>query len=82
MKIYATKIEIDINKEYLLYNDNKVNEELSCEELENSEDKIMNMMNIIINEINNSSIIEDNIETKMNKENENFIIGNKYFFSI
>lgn len=42
----------------------------------------MNMMNIIINEINNSSIIEDNIETKMNKENENFIIGNKYFFSI
>ena len=32
MKKYGTKIEIDINKEYLLYNGNKVNEELNFEE--------------------------------------------------
>ena len=64
MKRYGDKVEIDINKVYLLYNGKKVNEELSFEELANKEDK---MMNIIINEINN--------ENKMNKGNENFIIG-------
>ncbi len=32
LKRYGTKVEIDINKIYLLYNGNKVNEELSFEE--------------------------------------------------
>ena len=75
MKKYEKKVEIDINKVYLLYNGNKVNEELSFEELANKEDKMMNMMDIIINEINNNTIIENNVEKKMNKENENYIIG-------
>ena len=62
MKRYGTKEKIDINKLYLLYNGIKVNEELSFEQLANREDKKMNMMNILIDEINNSTIIEDKIE--------------------
>ena len=48
MKRYGTLVEIDINKIYLVYNGNKVNEELSFEEIANKEDTKMNMMNIII----------------------------------
>ena len=62
MKRYGAKVEIDINKIYLVYNGNKVNEELSFEEIANKQDKKMNMMNIIIYEINNSNIIEDKKE--------------------
>ena len=78
MKRYETKVEIDINKVYLLYNGNKVDEELSFEELANREDKMMNMMNILIDEINNSAIIEDKIEKSKNiicpKCKENILI--------
>ena len=59
---YKLKVEIDINKVYLLYNGIKVNEELRFEELANGEDKKMNMMNIIIYDINESTIIEEKIE--------------------
>ena len=61
LKRYATKIQIDINKVYLLYNGNKLDEELNFEELANKEDKLMNMMNIILYEINKSTIIEEKI---------------------
>ena len=59
---YGKEVEIDKDKVYLIYNGNKVNEELSFEELANKEDKKMNMMNIIIYEINNNTIIEEKIE--------------------
>ena len=62
LKRYATKIQIDINKVYLLYNGNKLDEELNFEELANKEDKLMNMMNIILYEINKSTIIEEKIK--------------------
>ena len=76
MKRYGTIVEIDINKIYLVYNGNKVNEELSFEEIANKEDKKMNMMNIIIYEINNSKIIEEKSkEIICPKEKENYIIG-------
>ena len=79
MERYEEKVQIDKNKIYLVYNGNKVNEELSFEELANKEDKKMNMMNIIIYEINNSTIIEKKIEKSKEfiflKETENYIIG-------
>ena len=80
MKRYGTVVaEININKIYLVYNGNKVNEELSFEEIANKQDKKMNMMNIIIYEINNSKIIEDKKERSKEiislKEKENYIIS-------
>ena len=79
MEIYQAKVQIDKNKIYLVYNGNKVNEELSFEEIANKEDKKMNMMNIIIYEINNSKIIEEKrVKSKeiiYPKEKENYIIG-------
>ena len=79
IKRYGTIVEIDINKIYLVYNGNKVNEELSFEEIANKQDKKMNTMDIIINEINNSKIIEDKKEESKEiigpKEKENYIIG-------
>ena len=79
MERYEAKVKIDKNKVYLVYNGNKVNEELSFEELANKEDKKMNMMNIIIYEINNNTTIEEKIEKSKEfiflKEKENYIIG-------
>ena len=78
-KRYGTTVGIDINRIDLVYNGNKVNEELSFEEIANKQDKKMNMMNIIIYEINNSKIIEDKKESSKEircpKEKENYIIG-------
>ena len=78
MERYEAKVKIDKNKVYLIYNGNKVNEELSFEELANKEDKKMNMMNIIIYEINNSTIIEEKIEKSKEfillNEKENYIM--------
>ncbi len=45
---YASMIRIDINKAYFLYNGNKVNEELSFEELATEEDKLNKEINIIL----------------------------------
>ena len=79
MEKYGAKIKIDKNKVYLVYNGNKVNEELSFEELANEEDKKMNMMNIIIYEINNNTTIEEKKEKSKeliyHKEKENYIVG-------
>ena len=60
MKRYGTTVGIDINRIDLVYNGNKVNEELSFEEIANKEDKKMDMMNIIIYEINNRREIKRN----------------------
>ena len=64
---FSENIEININQIYCLYNGSKVNIKLKFEELINSEDKLMNIMNILIYEINN--YIDDNIHnnTKMSK---------------
>ena len=76
MKKYEKKVEIDINKVYLLYNGNKVNEELSFEELANKEDKKSNMINIIIYGIN-ITMIGKKIEKSKELENDN-CIENKF----
>ena len=60
-------MQLDLNKVYFLYNGNKINEELSFEELANEEDKSKNQINIALLEINNNNIII-NEELKKPKE--------------
>ena len=52
-KRFITKVGIDINKVYFLYNGNKIKEELTFEENLNIDDKKRNKMNIIVNIIDN-----------------------------
>ena len=55
------KIDIEIDKIYLLYNGQKINIEMKIKDIINNEDKNNNEMNIIIYNINNS-IINENIK--------------------
>ena len=57
----ATKINLDLNKAYFIYNGKIVNEKLGYEELMNETDKARNIMNIIIGELN-LNYQDENIE--------------------
>ena len=74
------KIKADINNEvYYLYNGTKINEELKIEEIINNEDRKMNIMNILVNDIieeENKNIIESK-EMICPKCKENIIINIK-----
>ena len=78
LKRFSAKVEIDINKVYCIYNANKVNEELKFEELANKEDKLKKIMNIVVYEINNSTLINDDMQKSKEficpKCNENILI--------
>jgi len=63
----ATKINLDLNKAYFIYNGKIVNEKLGYEELMNETDKARNIMNIIIGELNlnyQNENIENMIKSK------------------
>ena len=55
------KIDIEIDKIYLLYNGQKINVEMIIEDIINNEDRNKNEMNIIVYDINNT-IINENIK--------------------
>ena len=59
---FASMMQVDLNRAYFLYNGNKINEELSFEELVNEGDKSMNKMNIELIEINNNIIINEELK--------------------
>ena len=59
-KRYETKIGIDISKLYFIYNGNQINNNLALNEIINEEDKRRNIINILVNE-NNETIKKDNI---------------------
>ena len=60
IKRYENKIGIDISKIYFIYNGNKINDNLTLNEIMNEEDKRRNIMNILVNE-NKEAIINKNI---------------------
>ena len=53
------KINIEIDKIYLLYNGNKINVEMKIEDIMNNEDKNKNEMNIIIISIDDTNTNEN-----------------------
>ena len=57
-KRYETKIGIDISKLYFIYNGNQINNNLALNEKINEEDKRRNIINILVNE-NNETIKKD-----------------------
>ena len=59
---FASMMQVDFNTAYFLYKGNKINEELSFEELANEEDKSMNQMDIQLIEINNNIIINEELK--------------------
>ena len=59
-KRYEAKIGKDISKLLFLYNGNKINDNSILNEIINEEDKRRNIMNILVNE-NNETIINENI---------------------
>ena len=58
-KKYETKIGEDISKLFFIYNGNKINDNLNLNEIINEEDKRRNIINILVNE-NNETIIKEN----------------------
>lgn len=58
-KKYSSKIENDINTLYFIYDSNKINLELTFEQIINEIDKDRNQMNILVFE-NNNNIMADN----------------------
>ena len=77
LKRYTNKRGIDISKVYFIYNGNKIDDNLILNEIINEEDKRRNIMNILVNE-NNKTTIKDNIikskEIICPKCNENILI--------
>ena len=61
IKKLSMKIEIDIDKIYLLYNGGKINLEMKVEDIINNQDKNNKQMNIIIYDYN-SKIKKENIK--------------------
>ena len=61
---FASMMQVDFNTAYFLYKGNKINEELSFEELANEEDKSMNQMDIQLIEINNNIIINEELKNQ------------------
>jgi len=58
---YTNKAGKDISKLYFIYNGNKINDNIILNEIINEEDKRNNIINILVNEIN-ETIIKDNIK--------------------
>ena len=63
-KKYETKIGIDLFKIYFIYNGNKINDNLNLKDIINEEDKRRNIINILVNENDNSIIKENKIISK------------------
>ena len=51
----TSKMEIEINKVFCLYNGKIINENINFEELANKEDKLMKTLNIVLCKINNNT---------------------------
>ena len=60
IKRYETKTGNDISNLFFIYNGNKMNDNLILNQIINEEDKRRNIINILVNE-NNETIIKDNI---------------------
>ena len=76
-KKYETKIGKDISKLFFIYNGNKIDDNLNLNEIINEEDKRRNIMNILVNENNETIIKENKIELReiiCPKCNENILI--------
>ena len=58
---YSNKIENEINNLYFIYSGNKINDELTFEEIANEEDKKRYKMNIIVTESNIESTNSTNV---------------------
>ena len=61
---YVSKIQIDKNKIYFIYNGNIINQELIYEEISNEEDKKRNIINVLVEEINKTVINNNIIKSK------------------
>ena len=61
---FGIKVEEDINSLYFLYGGKKLEEELTLEENINKEDKELNKIKIIVNEINKEEVRENNMKSK------------------
>ena len=57
---FCSKEDIDITKIYFVYNGSIIDEEINCNQLINEEDKNRNMMNILVNENIDKTIINQN----------------------
>ena len=55
-KKYEIKIGVDISKLYFIYNGKKINDNLNLNEIINEEDKKRNMINILVNENNETEL--------------------------
>ena len=77
IKRYETKSGNDISNVFFIYNGNKLNDNLILNEIINEEDKRRNIINILVNE-SDETIIKDNIikskEVICPKCNENILI--------
>ena len=80
IKKYKSKIEIEVNNEFYLYNGNVINKNNKLEEIINNEDKMNNKMKILVNdidEIKDNNNIEEIKEIKCPQCHENVIINIK-----
>ena len=59
-KRFEAKVGEDISKLYFIYNGNKIDDNKNLNEIINEEDKSRNIINILVNE-NNQTNINDNI---------------------
>ena len=55
---FTTKVQININKIYYIYDGNVINEELNFEQIANEEDKKRNIINIVVGEKYNNNEIK------------------------
>ena len=63
-KKFATKAQIEINRIYFIYNGNKIDEKLKVNQIINKIDQSRETINILANEINQSTIIEKSFKSK------------------
>jgi len=82
LKKYKSKMEIEIDNVYYLYNGDKINKENKLEEIINNEDRRINKMVILVDDLNEKEDNNNIIETKgiiCPECNENVIINiNEY----
>ena len=79
LKKYANRFEVDISKVYFIYNANVIDDNnFIINEIINEEDKIRNIMNILIYENIKTTIIKENIQKSKEiicpKCNENILV--------
>ena len=63
-KKFETKAQIEINRIYFIYNWNKIDEKLKVNQIINKIDQSRETINILANEINQSTIIEKSFKSK------------------